>query len=74
MKGDLLRTTELYETLNYLAGKKDYAIIGPAGIYLRTLPLVQYEPVFIPFSIVDVIDSGSNCLNRTPYTVVRKLT
>jgi hypothetical protein len=64
MKGDLLRTKELYETLNDLAGKKEYAIIGPAGLYLRTLPLVQYEPVFIPFLIIDVIYSGSNGLNK----------
>ncbi len=45
----------LRKDLESLARCSNYAIIGPAGWYLRTLPLVSYEPLFSKANRIEVV-------------------
>lgn len=59
--GERLRTPELYSALDALAQRDgDYAIAGPAGLYLRLLPLVEREQqVFSDISRIYVVGNVS---------------
>lgn len=60
MKGEQLRPPALRKDLEGLARHSDYAIIGPAGLYLRTLPLVSYEPLFSKINKIEVVTKRSD--------------
>lgn len=56
MKGDRLRTGNIQKTLEELAKQSEYAIVGPTGLYLRTLPHLKKDlSVFSPLYEVDVV-------------------
>ncbi len=61
MVGNRLRTPELSSALDALSRYDgDYAIVGPAGLYLRMLPLVEREPqVFSDISRIQIVGGFS---------------
>jgi len=60
MKGEQLKAPALRKDLEGLARHSDYAIIGPAGLYLRTLPLVSYELLFSKINKIEVVTKRSD--------------